>query len=269
MANRYSVAGTSGTPADWDSTSTWSNTDGGAPGASVPVAGDFAFTKGNKYVNKNSGTAYCARLFVDGGHMTFAAGTALELTDTAGASLFISGSANSSLTIGSGVTFRSANPVPANPWLWRLPPFPTPYTDARLSYSPEEFTTSGMAVWLGWAYSGFVDQFYMNVPNAGFHAKCYDVRPAGVDIDTIYHRIPQRKGGRAYPGGSASRRYTVYGFTNMGDTDIVYLNRRAENNRYFGFTAPGIILPNCLMSNLRWNYKAGIAYFTFDLLEVV
>lgn len=60
-ANRYSVA-----TGNWNSTSTWSASSGGAPGASVPVAGDVVYIEGNRTVTVNANAA-CATVNISSG----------------------------------------------------------------------------------------------------------------------------------------------------------------------------------------------------------
>jgi fibronectin-binding autotransporter adhesin len=82
MANRFLVAGGTG---NWDSTTNWSATSGGASGASFPVAGDvvaFDSNSGNAAMTVNVASA-CASLVMSGtyaGTLTF--NSTLTLTST-------------------------------------------------------------------------------------------------------------------------------------------------------------------------------------------
>jgi hypothetical protein len=60
-ANRYSVA-----TGNWNATSTWSATSGGAPGASVPIAGDVVYIEGGRTVTVNIASA-CATVNIASG----------------------------------------------------------------------------------------------------------------------------------------------------------------------------------------------------------
>lgn len=60
-ADRYSVA-----TGDWDATSTWSATSGGATGASVPVQADNVFIEGGRTVRIKNYTAVCTNLSIAG-----------------------------------------------------------------------------------------------------------------------------------------------------------------------------------------------------------
>ncbi len=60
-ADRYSVA-----TGNWNNVATWSATSGGAPGASVPVAGDNVFIEGGFTVTTTA-IAACANLSVANG----------------------------------------------------------------------------------------------------------------------------------------------------------------------------------------------------------
>ncbi|NBW34545.1 MAG: hypothetical protein EBR30_05900 [Cytophagia bacterium] len=90
---RFSVAS-----GPWNSTSTWSTTSGGAPGASVPVAGDAVTIERGFTVNITA-DANCASLQLGGltannaGNLTFAAG-AITLTVSGNIQLGGSGNAN-------------------------------------------------------------------------------------------------------------------------------------------------------------------------------
>ncbi len=76
---RYSVA-----TGNWNATSTWSATSGGAPGASVPVAGDFVTIEGGHNVTVTAANAACASI-------TFTTATATSLTINTGFTLTVSG----------------------------------------------------------------------------------------------------------------------------------------------------------------------------------
>lgn len=66
MASRYSVA-----TGNWNSTSTWAATSGGAAGASFPVAGDDVFIDANFIVNITGADAACATLTHTNGQLKF------------------------------------------------------------------------------------------------------------------------------------------------------------------------------------------------------
>jgi hypothetical protein len=58
-ANRYSVAS-----GNWNASTTWSATSGGAPGASVPVNGDAVFIERNYIVTVDISNAACTSIIV-------------------------------------------------------------------------------------------------------------------------------------------------------------------------------------------------------------
>jgi filamentous hemagglutinin family protein len=96
-ADRYSVAN-----GNWDSVNTWSATDGGAPGASVPVAGDNAIINRGWTVTVNIANAACSSIQIGGTTGGSGNGT---LTFNAGSQVTVSGT----VTIGNGSRRGSIN----------------------------------------------------------------------------------------------------------------------------------------------------------------
>ncbi|MGQ0740588.1 MAG: beta strand repeat-containing protein [Bacteroidota bacterium] len=95
-ADRYSVA-----TGNWNATTTWSASSGGASGASAPVAGDNVFIEGGFTVNITS-TAACANLTVG----TTTSGT-LRFGDNTARTLTVSG--NVSIASGSTIAINDFN----------------------------------------------------------------------------------------------------------------------------------------------------------------
>ena len=75
-ANRYSVAS-----GNWNATSTWSATSGGASGASFPVAGDVVFIEGNRNVTITANAA-CTSLSIASGSSLTVGGFNLTVSGT-------------------------------------------------------------------------------------------------------------------------------------------------------------------------------------------
>ena len=82
-ANRFSVA-----TGNWNATSTWAATSGGASGASVPVAGDVVTIEGGDVVTVNISNAACASVQL--GSLT-GGGGAGTLVFSSGSQLTVSG----------------------------------------------------------------------------------------------------------------------------------------------------------------------------------
>jgi len=100
MAARYLVPGGTG---NWNSTTNWSATDGGASGASFPIAGDdvhITLLSGSPNINVNVASA-CATLTVINSY----AGT-LTLTNTL--------TLSSTLTLGTGMTIAGSGTLSVN-----------------------------------------------------------------------------------------------------------------------------------------------------------
>jgi hypothetical protein len=118
MAVRYSVA-----DGDWDSTGTWSDTDGGAPGSSVPGSGDTA-------IIMPAGDVLVDDLFpiywvqVLGGVLTIAPGSGFIFDDTASAGIDIDATSTSGFvsqgTAASPIILKSASADPTNKWSWEV-----------------------------------------------------------------------------------------------------------------------------------------------------
>lgn len=108
MANRFLVAGGNG---NWNDNSNWAATDGGASGASFPVAGDVvAFTSlsGNANMTVNVASA-CASLIMSGtyaGTLTFNSTLTLTSTCTFLSTCTIAGTAGTLIGAG-GATYTS------------------------------------------------------------------------------------------------------------------------------------------------------------------
>ncbi|MBN1386838.1 MAG: hypothetical protein JW965_00215 [Bacteroidales bacterium] len=73
-ADRYSVAS-----GNWNSTSTWSATSGGAPGASVPVAGDNVYIESNHTITVTANAA-CANITFTADGSTLTVNSSITLT---------------------------------------------------------------------------------------------------------------------------------------------------------------------------------------------
>jgi len=89
---------------NWNSTSTWSETSGGAPGASVPVAGDAVTIEGGFTVTVDTDAAACASVQVGGlvsgnGTLAFASGSVLTVS---GSVILGNGARTGSLDFASG-----------------------------------------------------------------------------------------------------------------------------------------------------------------------
>ena len=76
-ADRYTVAS-----GNWNSTSTWSASSGGAPGASVPVAGDNVFIE-NGYSLSVTANASCSNITFNGSSATLTVNSSLTLSVSA------------------------------------------------------------------------------------------------------------------------------------------------------------------------------------------
>ena len=110
MANRYLVGGGTG---NWDSTTNWSATDGGASGASFPVAGDAVLlttTSGATNITVNVASA-CASIIASGsytGTLTFDANLSTSGTVTFIAGMTIAGATGRLICTGATATLTSA-----------------------------------------------------------------------------------------------------------------------------------------------------------------
>ena len=99
-ADRYSVA-----TGNWDAISTWSATSGGAPNASVPIAGDVAYIEGTRTITVTA-TSACATLSVAAGSVVANNGTLTVSSSLTGAGTLTNGAAGV-LNIGAAITITT------------------------------------------------------------------------------------------------------------------------------------------------------------------
>jgi hypothetical protein len=118
-ATRYSVA-----TGNWNSTSTWAATSGGASGASVPVAGDTVTIEGNHTVTVNANTAALGSLTVSAGStLSVSADFTLSATTITVNGTYIRNSIGTmtvtTMTVGSGGIYQHAingGAIPTATW---------------------------------------------------------------------------------------------------------------------------------------------------------
>ena len=102
-ADRYSVAS-----GNWNATSTWSATSGGAPGASVPVAGDNVYIESNHTITVTADAA-CANITFTGDGSTLIVNSSVTLTVSGTITKNKLNTSNSSSTISGQGTINCAN----------------------------------------------------------------------------------------------------------------------------------------------------------------
>jgi hypothetical protein len=106
-ANRYSVAN-----GNWNSTSTWSASSGGAPGASYPVAGDVVYIERGYTVSITATGAVCATLTIGtttAGTLTFAPTATANFTLTVSGDISIASNGSFTVTNYSGYNAHTLN----------------------------------------------------------------------------------------------------------------------------------------------------------------
>jgi fibronectin-binding autotransporter adhesin len=102
-ANRYSVAN-----GNWNATSTWSATSGGAPGASVPVAGDNVFIENGHTVTVTANAA-CSSITFTGLTATLTVNATRTATVSGDVTLYKQVSNNAACTVTGGGSLSCAN----------------------------------------------------------------------------------------------------------------------------------------------------------------
>ncbi|MBS1978449.1 MAG: hypothetical protein JST46_13850, partial [Bacteroidetes bacterium] len=118
-ANRYSVA-----TGNWNNTATWSASSGGAPGASVPAAGDVVTVEGGFTVTLNVNSANLGSLTISAGSTLSATGTS---TLTIAGAMVVNGTYTNgssglvtlgSMTVNAAATYNHNTPgtIPTAVW---------------------------------------------------------------------------------------------------------------------------------------------------------
>lgn len=102
-ADRYSVSS-----GNWNSTTIWSATSGGAPGASVPVAGDIVYIENNHTINVTA-DAGCQAIIITGNGANVDVGTGFTLTITDSFTLNNLSTSSNSCTISGGGAIQCNN----------------------------------------------------------------------------------------------------------------------------------------------------------------
>ncbi|HCC71038.1 MAG TPA: hypothetical protein DEQ09_07810, partial [Bacteroidales bacterium] len=102
-ADRYSVSS-----GNWNSTSTWSASSGGASGASVPIAGDNVYIESNHTITVTANAA-CANITFTGSGGTLNVNLSVTLTVSGSITLNILETGNTSCTISGSGSVSCAN----------------------------------------------------------------------------------------------------------------------------------------------------------------
>lgn len=194
MATRFSVAS-----GDWSSTAVWSGTQGGAPGASAPVSGDYVLIESAVDVSTEVGVS---QLYVeDIGRLNIKATGTIVVDDSVPS--HITFRPGCTVTSASGARIRSKNSRPVNPFPLRIntgQAAPAIYIDSLVITGNAPTICSGYTV---------LQSF--NLPASTYRLNHITPKSRTPVLD--YHRIAGRPaGGRTYARGNDSARLTASGF---------------------------------------------------------